>query len=1551
MAPQFSAENTALWTDFAEILRQEFQTEDDSAKKAQILLAMARIFDQKLKIPDEAHKYLTAALKMKPNDPSICWDLWRSSARRSADYRISALEKLIPTLERPDDIISAKIWLAKLLKFHFQDDQRAEAIVAEAAEVFPEHRSLLWFEAELAARRGDVKALSSSYLRLAQLTSDSALRAALLVEVVHIERDVGSNRGRMCALLTEAVEEPAADWLVVSDVLRFSAELDDWVLHVKALERMADEALKQEPDPDTKFPPGHSFLGYDRGVAFAAAYWWQIAMVSERRLGDPRAAFSALERVSEIIGPHPFIDLEKARMLEASNRPADALEFLAGNDAPLYKAQLALQAGRNDESIEYLTKLEDSGFGGALLSVAGGQPQSPPDLDGDSEPLLDWLHAHPGHADSHRVAVRLGENGSEAPLARLIRLEDPSRRHTWKTDVTADEDAPWSPAVDALLPNESQESHERALTFKKWAEHASDVSLESTLLSVAARVLESHAGEGEEALELFLEAERLDRGLGGHSKEVLRLLHRLGKWPEVAERLKEIAETATSETTTRIANFERALIHEFALRNPTVATEIVSDLLAGEPSDVAAAWTMVRLSFCQENWRRAADELERLALLCPEDKGSIELILGEIHLFAIGDFDQALMHFQNATYSADRGVSQAAKIYTFYIQYQLGDVESLAKGLKRETCHPEGQENTASVESDSPEEELGSNPLLRHEPTDDDEEAEPLTSKVPATSSWIPELFEMTRAAHGVEQARELFKQMNLDGPQADLWRLMTQMDAEHLRDAKESLHNLAELTENRRIAASARMASRLLDVPGETETHETNDVDMSSPEALWYFTERLTSIEDQSILGRLYEARAALHEDDDPLEWADWVLCRAETFEKSGNWSQALILLDEALEKVGDHPGLLEAKVRVSREDEQWSVLADTHRRLAAYYATDKEKAHQLAQAAIVFYKNLADEIEAKELCEEALRLWAANPEANELLSRILKKKGDEWSVVKLLERRIDDEEDPAEKADLYEVKADQLFALDDAESAIEALDQIIALDPSRLSAYVTKMEMLVAMEKWEEVIITSKEYAAICDDLPEVRETMWRAADLMVLELGDYSSAIESLESLVRKGDKHPDTERRIADYASKINAHEKVVSALTRLMDLLEDGEQKAKIQLEAARIHLETFFDDETASRLVDDILREFPADIPTLRFAQMFKAKQDFLPMISRAKHFLRGRLNLTPTDLKMVEDLKTLAILGVESDLGDLCDDVISLLGNKEYKPVREAQGPAIEFDYQAKEKYLYHPDELPNAAQIMEMSADIVGKVLPPNENLPAVNKSNLVGPKDDNQIRDWVVGVARLIGLKKLNVYVAGSDPTGSVPIAGSVPSIAIAKELTLPLSTKHRFFLGRNLWRISQGFGGFAVGDTEWPIKWIAAVFQIVVGEGAKLPVSVDKEFAARMKKSLSRKHKKILREPCMNLAGESRGSLIGWLHGGMMSADRFGLLMARNLSKVIPEIVKEIDGEAGLKELIEDPVGKILATPRCGELLKFALSEEYMAARRLLDGQPAEGEGNR
>ena len=105
-----------------------------------------------------------------------------------------------------------------------------------------------------------------------------------------------------------------------------------------------------------------------------------------------------------------------------------------------------------------------------------------------------------------------------------------------------------------------------------------------------------------------------------------------------------------------------------------------------------------------------------------------------------------------------------------------------------------------------------------------------------------------------------------------------------------------------------------------------------------------------------------------------------------------------------------------------------------------------------------------------------------------------------------------------LYMDLADSLIAVDDTDGAIEALDRLLIFDPDRPDAIRTKAHVLLAAERWEDILMVVDDLGGEEEEAKELRDLWLKAAEIAEQKLDDVDRAIGYLEGLLRRGDSDP-------------------------------------------------------------------------------------------------------------------------------------------------------------------------------------------------------------------------------------------------------------------------------------------------------------------------------------------------------------------------------------------------------------------------------------------------
>jgi len=1498
MAVLSDISGVSYWTAWAQQLFLEAQeAQGDDERSANINLELYRILADRIDKSRDGHHRIDTAASQAPNSADVAWEWWRAAGVRDSGSQRSALERLASLIERSDVAAACHLALARLKEHHQADGSGAGESLSAASVLEPDSRGVLWARTIAALASGDDEEVESLLEELSAATEDPIWRASLELELASCASRTDAGVDQVVRHLSNALEQPGIGWTVAHDVMRTSIENGDSELAERALTKIAESALDQPAPVSDERPPGHFFSAFKLGPKAAAAHFLIMTRLRETGLGDPTAALEALERALALVPESSYLIRERARLLEAAGRHAEALGALPDDAPTAWRAELALTAGQLELASQLARTAaaeSPSVLPQTIAEVAEVALGTAPESDPGPQDPEDWLMAHPDHPDALAVARDLISAGSDLLVARLLVEErDASDRH-WPGTEHVPDGAEWTTALEAVTGAEKAQAD----TYSRWAEAVTTPELEALLVAAAARAAES-SGDNERSLELCRQALELDPDHAESRERLIRLLRELAKWSELADRIADRADGTSDPDAALAALHERAIVLEYALDDPSSAVEALGDLTARNPEDVAAILSQTRLALRASDWEAAVEYLGQLVDTCPADKPWIELLRGEILLHALGREVDALDHLSSAAEGLTGSLERSARFHAIYAAYLAGDTESLDERLRREI-----------------------------EGTADD-----------VRGMWLPEMLETSRAFRGAGAVAELIDAGPSPTATRHIWQAIAAASSRDAPTTARSLESLAEVAPPGAVADSCRAAAMLLDDYRPLGAQEIARDESPAGEMLWHAIDRLPADADAELRAELCHKRSELVREDDPLDWADWQLCRAEALEDADEPRRALEVLSSTLEALPDHPGLLEARADLCLHLEEFELAVETCRELSRYFDSDDQKAAQLARAAMIIFHHLGDEARAEELVREALEQAPGNEFANEVLTKILSDRGDDRALAQQIEDRIDAEYDSEALVALYQEQADRLYAVDDLEGALESIENLLLLAPDDHAAHRTKIDILLSAQDWQASYQALGEFIEVLEDPVERRSMIWRAAELRAQYLDEIDEALEMLEYLVEQGDEHPQTFRYIAEIGKRGNRWDEAASGLERYARVVEEDRQVEALR-EKAKIELENLFDPDAAIDSVKQALAVRPADLELIKFAADFREPEDTQRALEAAQKDLLAALKAKPIDSPRVAALEETATLLEEPDVAAKCHGVLEVLDGVAVPTGKTERAITKAVDPAQLRALLVHPDEPASAAsRVAALCAGMANSVFGKSGAFPDTGRSTLVGKRSKDPVRVWLKQWADLLGIDPFAMHRVPVDGRGSNCLPGEPPSVAVSPELTTTYDAVERFYLARHLWRSSQGLGAFQEGDAAGPVRWIMAATMAALGDDARPPLPTDIELVTQARKAMPRKVRKALIEPCQQLVQETPKSIRAWLHAATYTADRIGLLAAGDLRAVIRPLIEDSAGPSGVRRYEEGPADALAKVPRGVEAVGFALSPEYLQIERI------------
>ncbi len=356
-----------------------------------------------------------------------------------------------------------------------------------------------------------------------------------------------------------------------------------------------------------------------------------------------------------------------------------------------------------------------------------------------------------------------------------------------------------------------------------------------------------------------------------------------------------------------------------------------------------------------------------------------------------------------------------------------------------------------------------------------------------------------------------------------------------------------------------------------------------------------LTNTPDERIelwrrLGELYEMQMA--EIDEAIEAYRQILMLDETdilamecleriFEAYDRWEDLIDILRQKSEATYDPDAIVGIKVQIAQIFEQH--LQDAHSAIDAY------------REVLTVDQTHADSLQALE------RLYLHTEQWNELLD--------------VYEQRLGLTHEPDDQVAIYgKMAAVYEDQFEDPESAIEAYNNILMVDPASEAAIQNLERLYRNLERWFDLVDVLQRHVEVADSDAVRVELLNELARVRRDQVQDPHAAVEAFMQSVELDARQPNAYLELATLQEMTDNYEPAVDSYGRLVDLLDDNDERAEIYTRMGEILEHQLLDDERAE---DAYLRTLelapghPEAIDALR--RVYERKGDWQPLIRALK--------------------------------------------------------------------------------------------------------------------------------------------------------------------------------------------------------------------------------------------------------------------------------------------------------------------------------------------------
>jgi tetratricopeptide (TPR) repeat protein len=884
--------------------------------------------------------------------------------------------------------------------------------------------------------------------------ADPAARIALLRRSAKLDEEQLDERDRAVGTLREALEVDPSDGGVAAELERMLAAGERW-------HDLAD-LLGSRIERVTETP--------ERDVLTL-----RLAKLLEVQIADPPAA---VDRYAEVLQRSP------------TQRDAiAALEGLAAAGVDRYRIAVILEP---------------------VYRRAGDLPKLVGALDAELESVDDRAERVRILREMADIHQRLGR----------VDLAFECRSRAWLADVDARQ------TLDEMeaLGMAAQLHAPLCAALEKGAVEAGDPDLQAELWAHAARLLEDPLGRAADAVEAWrsaLAARPDDRDAFFALERLFSGAARSAELVEILERHLEI----TPDAEERKGMAKRvAVLYEDALKQPEQAVRAWETVLEIDPTEVEALESLAQLHLARGAHRELVEVYSRkLELTDASRKGERRMLLmlsARIHESNLEEADQAIVELRRV------------------LEENPGDPEALAnldRILGAEGRHADLVEvldaRAAGERTPAARDELAFRAARVVETElSDVEGAIARYQKILAVSSHhLPALEALFAIARADDYRLSAIAVLEPVLRAAKAWAGVIELCELRLSVEDDPANRIALLGEIARVEerergdadrAFAAWARALTEDPAETAPREALER-LAATAGDWQrladvYAERMDATFDASLQLSLAMRLAALYEN--------------ELGAVAGSLDRAADFLRKARSLPGDEAPVLAALERILRRQGEHAELAEVLAREAELAGEPTEQAALLASLGQVRLESLSDPEGALGAFRDALERNPGHAAARAALGRLLDRpetrdgaldvleplaaaRGDHEELIALYERRVEAQEDHAERAHwlrkIAEVAADQL---DSPDRALDALGRALKEEPMPGGA-LDDLERIAGAAKIPAAGAAQIELALVGAEPDAARELALRAARLYG-EAGDRPAA-ERLYRFVLDGD----------------------------------------------------------------------------------------------------------------------------------------------------------------------------------------------------------------------------------------------------------------------------------------------------------------------------------------------------------------------------------------------------------------------------------------------------
>jgi tetratricopeptide (TPR) repeat protein len=1183
------ASETGHWAKLANLLAAEIEKIDEARRAIDLLLRLARVYEEETGQLDEAIATYRRAISADPDSKAALVALDRLFARAQQwDELADVVRKEIRIAPSDEDRITLTFRLAQIYELALVDMPKAVEAYREILSADPTHgetRSALermfmggTLQLEIADvleplyRAGEEwEKLHRIYeVQLGRLT-EVAERQTLLRRLAEIAEQKLVDQVAAFQWWAQAVNEDPSSEQGLDELLRLARATHQWDAYVTTMTGATSPDHSPKIRRDVLLRLAASFEN-DLGNLERAED--SLVKVLSEHEKDP-AALASLDRIYESQGMYENLAEILRQRLTITD---DNVELVALN---LRLGRVYAEAlDEVDHAIaSYLAVLEHESHARDALDALEHlyfRSERWRELYGIYEKLVDVMKDESGMADCYARMAKLSADALD-DRAKAVEL--------WGrvVDIRGEDAIALSGLAD--LHEMAGEWKELTDVLEKQVVATPDPDARIPIYKRLGRIWGEKLSRERNSLESWQKVLELDPQDVDALRAIAANYRSAGAWEELSQSLRRLIQVGQLGGSGIEGNELKDLFSQLGeLEGDTLmrtqdAIDAWREVLELDPADFRALAALERLFMQEARWEEAVDILERRAkaLASPNDRVDVLMQAASLWGDKIGDGGSAAEVYERVL-QIDPGHQLASVELEQLYRQRKSWVKLVDLLLARTEFSPDAATRLQLLTqvSETYEQQLGDRDsafvtlqAAFREDYSNDHVAKELERLATAADKWNELIGEYTQVVQGISDPKQA----------ADLWVKIARWYDSALRHVDYAI-------------ASAQQALQL------------DNAHIGALQALEDFYRKQKRWSD--LVGAL--ARHAECEQEAPTR-VEILLALADTYETQlGDATQAMAAYQRALDTDEHCIDAINALERLYRRTQAWDRLVDVLAK-KAQVVDDTEQAIRLKlQVGELWEDRLGDNDRAVDAYKEVLSVDPRNLPALEALDQLYGKTGRIEEQLENLEHRLEVAPPEEDRVAIYQRMAamwEENFAK--PERATEVLEKILLIDERNAKAY-RDLERLYRQErKWESLVETYRKHLAVTADTTERIDLYTKMGQVHEQELRDLDRAIDCYNDVLSVEDDHGDALAGLARLYEETEQWDRAVDMMRRLIRVSTDPRQKVDLNYRLGKIFDEQMKEPDPAQEYLVEALSQDPAHVPSmLSLLGIYKRRGDWL---------------------------------------------------------------------------------------------------------------------------------------------------------------------------------------------------------------------------------------------------------------------------------------------------------------------------------------------------------